>query len=394
MESNEKSARASGFRQGNETPILSLPLQIRGLTLPNRVMIAPMCMYSAKDGIAGDFHLVHLGRFALGGAGLICVEATAVTAQGRISPFDVGLWDDSQIAPLKRISDFIRAHGSVPAIQLGHAGRKAARQAIWDGGGPLTETDAAKGVAPWSTIAPSAAAANNGWQIPVPMSVEQIKSCLDDWRLAARKAVEAGFDVIEIHGAHGYLIHQFLSPASNLRTDEFGGSLENRMRFAVEVSKAVRTAIPDGMPLFFRISAMDGAEGGWSMEDTIALCRALKAVGVDVIDCSSGGMTSVTPTRVIPRGLGFQVPFAEAVRREAGILTVAVGLILDGEQAEQILADGKADIVAVARGALADANWALTAENQLTNRFDGWLPMFKFWVERRAQILASLQRRG
>jgi 2,4-dienoyl-CoA reductase-like NADH-dependent reductase (Old Yellow Enzyme family) len=367
------------------------PVTIRGVTAPNRVFIAPMCQYSAEpDGKATDYHAVHLGKFAIGGAGIVMAEATAVTPQGRISPWDLGLWDDSQIEPLRRIADFIRGRGSIPAIQLAHAGRKGSTKKGADGGMPLTDEDAARGFPGWELISASPLAAE-GWPgTPREMSRADIDANVAAWAAATKRAIAAGFDIIEIHGAHGYLIHQFLSPASNVRTDEYGGSLQNRMRFAVEVAQAVRGAMPDDKALFFRISALDGSGGGWTIDDSVELSRTLKAVGVDAIDCSSGGMTSATPTRAIARAWGFQVPFADAVRSGADIATVAVGLIVDARQAEAILRSGKADIIGVAREALADPNWTLKAHQLLSGGFGAWPEEFRVWMVRRQGVIDSL----
>jgi 2,4-dienoyl-CoA reductase-like NADH-dependent reductase (Old Yellow Enzyme family) len=371
------------------SPLLLQPFEVRGVKARNRVAVSPMCQYSAVDGMAGDYHLVHLGRFALGGAGIVFVEATAVTAAGRISHSDVGLYDDAQIAPLSRVAAFSKAWGAVPAIQLSHAGRKASGQTAWDGAGPLGPGDAAKGFEPWPTIAPSAVPAD-GWPVPAEMSASEIAANIEEWVRAARRAVEAGFEIIEIHGGHGYLVHQFLSPVSNLRTDRYGGSLQSRMRFALELAEALRSAIPGDRGLFFRVSALDGSGGGWSIEDTIALAAALKERGVDVVDCSSGGMTAPTPTRVIPRDYGFQVPYAAAVKRGADIPTMAVGLILDSEHAEQILRNGDADLIAVGREALFDPNWPLHAAFVLTQGFESWPLPSRGWLERRQATLESL----
>ncbi|WP_173933990.1 NADH:flavin oxidoreductase/NADH oxidase [Chelativorans sp. Marseille-P2723] len=383
LATNELSAETETFH-------LFEPFTVRGVTARNRVLISPMCQYSAEpDGKATDYHLVHLGKFAIGGAGIVMAEATAVSPEGRISPWDLGLWDDNQIEPLRGVSAFIRQRGSVPAIQLGHAGRKGATKKGGDGGTPLTEEDAARGFAPWPLISASEVAAE-GWPTPRAMSQTDIAANVIQWAAAARRAVEAGFDIIEIHGAHGYLIHQFLSPASNFRTDEYGGSLQNRMRFAIEVAQAVRAEIPDDKPLFFRISALDGSGGGWTIEDSISLARELKRAGVDVVDCSSGGMTSLTPTRAIPRHWGFQIPFAEAVRRGAGIPTVAVGLIVDAGQAELVLRSGKADFIGIGREALADPHWALRASLELTGNYDKWPDEYRSWMVRRQTTIDAL----
>lgn len=375
----------------DEAFLLLSPITLRGVTAPNRVMISPMCQYaSAPDGKATDYHLVHLGKFAIGGAGIVMAEATAVTPDGRISPWDLGLWDDAHIEPLRRVSSFIRARGAVPAIQIAHAGRKGATRKGAQGGTPLTAEDAAGGFPPWPTLSASAVAAEGWPEPPRAMSRPDIAWNVAAWGAATRRAVEAGFDIVEIHGAHGYLIHQFLSPASNFRSDEYGGSLPNRMRFAIEVAQAARAAMPADRPLFFRISALDGTGGGWSLDDSVTLAAELKRVGVDVVDCSSGGMTSVTPTRVVPRVWGFQVPFSDAVRKRADIATVAVGLIVDHRQAEFVLRAGKADIVGIGREALSDPHWVLHAHRTLRESYDAWPDEYRGWMQRRHSAMSAL----
>jgi 2,4-dienoyl-CoA reductase-like NADH-dependent reductase (Old Yellow Enzyme family) len=371
------------------SPRLFRPLTLRGTTFRNRTAISPMCMYSAEDGMAGDFHMVHLGKFALGGAGLVIAEATAVSAVGRISYSDLGLWKDCQIPPLSRVTRFIELNGAVPGIQLNHAGRKAAGTPPWDGGGALTEEDRRRGFAPWRLVAPSALAAD-GWPAPAELSQAEIGSIIDEWVAAARRAVAAGFRVIEVHGGHGYLVHQFLSAISNRRTDCYGGNIHGRARFAVELCAALRSAIPDDMPLFCRLSAMDGAEGGWTMQDTVTVAKALAMVGADLIDCSSGGMAGATPTRAVPRGLGFQVPYAAQVRREANIATLAVGLILTAAQAEAIIAEHAADLIGIGREALFNPNWPLHAALALGIDHSGWPLAYRGWLERRAETLEKI----
>lgn len=375
--------------QDDEFLLLS-PVTLGGVTARNRVLISPMCQYSAApDGRATDYHLVHLGKFAVGGAGIVMAEATAVTPEGRISPWDLGLWEDAQIEPLRRVSSFLRQWGAVPAIQLAHAGRKGATKKGADGGTPLDANDAANGFPVWPLISASAVAAE-GFAEPQAMSLKEIADNVAAWAAAARRAVQAGFDIIEVHGAHGYLVHQFLSPASNFRDDDYGGSLENRMRFAIEVAQAVRAAIPRDKLLFFRISALDGAGGGWSLDDSVALSRELKRAGVDVVDCSSGGMTSATPTRVIARSWGFQVPFAEAIRNGADVATVAVGLIVDPQQAELVLRSGKADLIGIGREALSNPHWALHAHRALHESFENWPDEYRIWMQRRHSVVSTL----
>jgi 2,4-dienoyl-CoA reductase-like NADH-dependent reductase (Old Yellow Enzyme family) len=327
-------------------------------------MIAPMCQYSVEDrtGRVGDWHLVHLGSFATGGAGIVCVEATAVEARGRISPFDVGLWDDSQIEGLARVTRFIRAHGAIPAIQLAHAGRKAAVDKPWQGGKPLAINDGG-----WPLIGSSAIPFNKGYQTPEALTEDGIAEVVAAFAKAAERALAAGFDLIELHAAHGYLLHQFLSPASNQRNDQYGGSLENRLRLPLEVAQAVRAVWPERLPLVTRISATDWLEEdesrpSWTLAQSIELARRLKAQGVDLIHCSSGG----NETHVeIPLGSGYQVPLAAAIRREANVPTIAVGLITDARQADQIVRSGQADIVAIAREALRNPHWPLEAAHAL-----------------------------
>jgi len=337
---------------------LFTPLEIRGVTLRNRIAVSPMCQYSSVEGAANDWHLVHLGSRAVGGAGLVFVEATAVTRDGRISPGDMGIWDESHVEPLARIARFVREAGAVPGIQLAHAGRKASTASPFDGGGSLKTAD--RGA--WETVAPSAIPFAEGDPVPHSLSGAEINEIAGSFESAARRAIRAGFRTIEIHAAHGYLLHEFLSPLSNRRTDAYGGALENRLRLTVEVASRIRGAIPDDVPLFLRVSATDWAEGGWEIEQTIALARELKSAGVDLIDCSSGGLV---PHAVVPAAPGYQVPFAEAVRRKAGIRTGAVGLITGVEQANEIISSGKADIVLMAREMLREPYWALKASRAM-----------------------------
>ena len=349
------------------------PYTLRGLTLRNRTVVAPMCQYTAQHGYANDWHLVHLGRFALGGFGLVILEATGVNPEGRISYGDLGLWEDGHIAPLKRIVDFLHDEGAAAGIQLAHAGRKASTPIWWRGGFNESEADrAAYGFEHWVPVAPSAISHNpeqlDVYQVPTALDEAGIRRTIQDFADAARRADEAGFDVVEIHGAHGYLNNQFLSPIANKRTDSYGGSLENRMRFALEVTDAVRAVWPEHKPLLMRISTTDGAEGGWSVEDSQVLARALKARGVDAIHTSSGGVA----TYGLKAAPLYQVGFAKAVR-ETGIPTIAVGLISTAEEAESILTNGEADLVALARGALEDPNWAVHAHHELDGaEYDLW----------------------
>lgn len=377
------------------------PLTLRGLTLPNRVVISPMCQYSAHDGLANDWHLVHLGKFALGGAGTIIVEATAVSEEGRISAADIGLWDDSQIAPLRRVTDFLKQHGSVPAIQIGHAGRKGSSQRPWHGNGPLTEQDLAHGDTAWQTVSASAIPVAEGWPTPVELTAQDIERICMNFRDAASRALAAGFEVVEIHAAHGYLLHQFLSPIANQRTDAFGGSRENRMRFALMVAEAVRSVWPENLPVFARISAVDGIiqdgiDQGWSLDDSFVFTQALKELGIDVIDCSSGGIGGAMTAARVKRDLGFQVPFATEVRRTVDIPTIAVGLIIDPDQANDIVASGRADLIAIGREALYNPFWPLHAQRHLTasadRTYDDWSEQYGWWLDRRQFILDSIEK--
>jgi 2,4-dienoyl-CoA reductase-like NADH-dependent reductase (Old Yellow Enzyme family) len=333
------------------------PLQIRSITFRNRIAVSPMCQYSCEDGFANDWHLVHLGSRAIGGAALVMVEATAVEARGRISPADMGIWKDAHIEPLARAAKFIRAQGAVAGIQIAHAGRKASTAAPWKGGLLVTPEDGG-----WTPAAPSSIAFRDTDPAPVELTRDEIRGLSQAFAFAARRALEAGFEVLEIHGAHGYLLHEFLSPLANKRTDEYGGSFENRIRFALETVAAVRAAWPEALPLFLRISATDWVEGGWGITDSVELARRVKGMGVDLIDCSSGAMV---PWAKITPGPGFQVPFAEQIRREAEIPTAAVGLITEAAQANRIVENGEADLVLLAREFLRDPYWPMRAAKEL-----------------------------
>jgi 2,4-dienoyl-CoA reductase-like NADH-dependent reductase (Old Yellow Enzyme family) len=338
------------------------PFTLRGLTLKNRVIVAPMCQYSAQHGVANDWHLVHLGRFALGGFGLVIVEATGVTPEGRISYGDLGLWDDAQIAPLKRIVDFLHANGAAAGIQLAHAGRKASSAIPWRGA--FNEPDAEKaalGFETWTPVAPSAERHTASSPMPTALDEAGMARIRNGFAAAARRSLAAGFDMIELHSAHGYLLNQFLSPIANHRTDSYGGSLENRMRFPLEAAAALRAAWPASKPAFARISVVDWIEGGVTAEDSIVYARHLKALGYDLIHCSSSGFDGAK----IPVGPLYQVPLAEVIRREADVPTAAVGLITEATEAEAILSSGKCDLVALARQALDDPNWPLHARREL-----------------------------
>jgi 2,4-dienoyl-CoA reductase-like NADH-dependent reductase (Old Yellow Enzyme family) len=337
--------------------LLFQPISIRNITLKNRIAVSPMCQYSATDGFATDWHLVHLGSRAVGGAALIIMEATAVSPEGRISLGDLGIWKAQHIDFLKRITGFIETQGAVPAIQLAHAGRKASHHVPWKGNKALQPEEGA-----WQTVAPSAVAHTQGEPLPKAMTKADIEKVKNDFSAAAKRAIEAGFKVIEIHAAHGYLINEFLSPISNQRTDEYGGSFENRIRLLLEIVAGTRAVTGEGMPLFVRISATDWVAGGWDEQDSVQLAKILKDNGADLIDCSSGGNS---PEQKIPLAPMYQVPFAEKIKRETGILTGAVGLITSAAEAEQILNNQQADIIILARQLLRDPYFPLHAAKEL-----------------------------
>ena len=338
-------------------PNLFDPITVRGVTFSNRIWVSPMCQYSAINGVATEWHNVHIGSFATGGAGMIMMEATGVVPEGRISTACLGLWNDAQRERLKPIVDFAHSMGTRIGIQLAHAGRKASCLPPWS-----DHPMASKEEGGWECVAPSAISFGGKYPVPRELSKEEIKELISAFAKSAKRAVEAGFDLVEIHAAHGYLIHQFLSPISNHRNDEYGGSFENRTRLILEISKAVRSAIPDSMPLFVRISASDWLEDGWTIDESVELCKSLKALGVDLIDVSSGGTSSGAP---VPVGPGYQVPFAERIRRESGIPTCAVGLITEAKQADQIVQKGEADAVMMAREFLRNPRWPLQAAKEL-----------------------------
>jgi 2,4-dienoyl-CoA reductase-like NADH-dependent reductase (Old Yellow Enzyme family) len=333
------------------------PLQLRGIEFRNRIFVSPMCQYSSDDGLPADWHLVHLGSRAAGGASLVLTEATAVSAEGRISPHDAGLWSPAHATAWQRISRFVKSQGAVPGVQLAHAGRKASTEVPWRGGGPISP--AAGG---WPPIGPSPIPFDQGYPAPTEMTVGAIDRVVAQFADAARLSLEAGFEVIELHAAHGYLLHEFLSPLANQRTDDYGGSLANRLRLPVRIARTVRAIWPEHLPLFVRISATDWVEGGWDLAQSIALAKELKGAGVDLVDCSSGGQV---PHAKIPTGPGYQVPFAEAIRRDAGIATGAVGMITEPAQAEQIIASGQADAVLLAREFLREPYWPQRAAQAL-----------------------------
>ncbi|WMX48234.1 NADH:flavin oxidoreductase/NADH oxidase [Streptomyces roseicoloratus] len=345
------------------SPALFEPLTLRSVTAPNRVWMPPMCQYSAEPtgpgaGAAGDWHLAHYASRATAGAGLILLEATAIAPEGRISPFDLGIWDDAQIPGLRRITDLLTAQGTVPGIQLGHAGRKAATAPPWQGGAPLAADEGG-----WQPVGPSPVAYDERHPVPAELTVARIHEVTEQFADAARRALAAGFKVVEVHGAHGYLIHQFLSPFSNRRTDAYGGSFENRARFALEVVDAVRAVWPEELPLFFRVSATDWLEEeGWTADETVRLAALLREHGVDLLDVSTGGNGG--PAR-IPVAPGYQVPFAARIKEETGLAVAAVGLITESGQADKIVANGEADAVLLGRQLLRDASWPYRAAREL-----------------------------
>jgi 2,4-dienoyl-CoA reductase-like NADH-dependent reductase (Old Yellow Enzyme family) len=375
------------------TAKLLTPIQLRAIIARNRIVISPMCTYSATDGLVDDWHLAHLGKFALGGAGIVFVEATAVEARGRITHGDVGIWSDEHGKALGRIATFLKTYGAMPALQLAHAGRKASMARPWYGNAALTAADVARGDTPWDIVGPCAEPMEPGWIRPKAMERTDIDTVIAAFVAGAKRGIAAGFEIAEVHGAHGYLISNFLSPISNKRTDGYGGDRAGRMRFALEVVEAVRVVWPTDKPLFFRTSSVDGVDGGWQLDDTVELARALKARGVDVVDCSSGGIAGSATAGTLPRGLGFQVPFAARIRRDVGIATQAVGLILDGPQAEAILQAGDADLIAIGRQALVDPFWARHAARALgDDSFADWPQQYGWWLERRARALARILR--
>ncbi len=342
------------------------PLALRGITLRNRVMVSPMCQYSSEDGFASDWHLVHLGGFAVGGASLVMTEATAVRAEGRISPQDLGLYRAEHVERLARITSFIKQQGAIAGMQLAHAGRKASTYRPWSGSGEIAIEDGG-----WQTFGPSALRFSPDYPLPHALSVGEISEVVGGFRLAAERALQAGFEVIELHGAHGYLVHEFLSPLSNQRTDRYGGKPENRRRLLIEIVEAVREVWPENLPLLVRLSATDWTEGGVTIEDTVETAKALKEHGVDLVDVSSGGNVQAR----IPLKPGYQVPFAEQVRREAGIATAAVGLITEPEQANTIVTSGQADLVALARELLRNPHWPQAAAHMLHQEVE-WQPQY------------------
>lgn len=369
----------AGAAHDQEVPEVDLlsPLALRSLVLRNRIAMAPMCQYSAEEGMANDWHLVHLGSRAVGGAGLVIVEATGVTWDGRITPGDLGIWSDAHIEPLARIARFVSSQGACPGIQLAHAGRKASTAAPWTGGATLTSAEEGG----WPVVAPSPIPFHPHDPAPVALTEAGIDGIVDAFEAAARRALAAGFKVLEIHAAHGYLLHQFLSPHSNQRDDGYGGSLENRMRFVLRVTERLRATVPAELPLLVRISATDWAPGGWEIEGAVELARRLKDLGVDLIDVSTGGNL---PTARIPVARRYQVPCSRRIRDDAGIATGTVGLITDPKEADDIITGGDADLVLVGRELLREPYWALKAQHAFEEEPD-WPVQYGYAVKRRAK---------
>jgi 2,4-dienoyl-CoA reductase-like NADH-dependent reductase (Old Yellow Enzyme family) len=369
----------SGSDHDREVPEIDLlsPLAIRSVTFRNRIVMSPMCQYSSADGLANDWHLVHLGSRAVGGVGLVMVEATAVTAEGRITPNDMGIWGDQHVEPLARIARFVHSQGAIAGIQLAHAGRKASCEPPWLGRGRVKTPEAGG----WTVVSPSPIPFNEGDPPPVALDEAGISGVVSAFENAVRRALAAGFKLIEVHAAHGYLLHEFLSPLTNRRTDEFGGSLENRMRLLLQVSERVRAIVPTELPVFVRISATDWVDGGWDIEQSVILAQRLRDVGIDLIDVSSGG---TTPTARIPVGKGYQVPFARRIRCEAKIMTGAVGLITEPAHASEIITSGDADLIFVARELLREPYWALKAQSDLGEE-PSWPIPYGYAVKRRAK---------
>jgi 2,4-dienoyl-CoA reductase-like NADH-dependent reductase (Old Yellow Enzyme family) len=375
-------------------PALFSPLTLRGLSLRNRLVLSPMCQYAAVEGVVQDWHHQHHARFASGGIALGFVEATGVTRRGRITHGCTGLWNDDQVPGLHRIAELYHAYGAACGIQLGHAGRRASAERPWDGAAPIQRADGPEGA--WERVAPSAIPEREGYPAPRALTEAEIEELIGAFAAAARRALAAGFDVIEIHGAHGYLVHSFFSPISNQRNDAFGGSREKRMRFPLLVAEAMRAAWPAEKPLFYRTSSVDGVPGGLAMEDTVALARELKARGVDVLDCSSGGMSGPATLSTAKIAPGYQVPYAAEVRAATGLATMAVGAILEPSQAEAILEAGKADLVAIGRQLMAEPHWLYRAGVELGHPEPDRLlaGRYGFYLKRRAAVLDMPARDG
>ena len=371
-----------------QAPLLFTPVKLGRLTARNRVVVSPMCQYSSEEGGPTDYHLVHLGQFAMGGAGIVFCEETSVEERGRKSHHCAGIYRDGHVPGYRRVNDFIRSHGALPAIQLGHGGRKGSGCAPWEGYRPLTAEDAKHGHSPWQTVSASEVPASE--QAPVPHSLDrdEIREVVAHWREAALRAVDAGYDIVEVHAAHGYLIHQFLSPLANRRTDAYGGHLEGRMRLCLEIVEAVRSVWPADRPVFMRVSAVDGGGGAWNEDDTVALSRAAKERGVTVVTTSSGGIAGPGTATPVPRVPGYHVPYSERVRRETGVMTIAVGLITEARHAEDILQRRQADFIALARELLWNPHWPVHAARELgVPDYLDLLPRgYAWWLKRREDI--------
>ena len=372
------------------------PLDIRGIRVPNRVVLSPMQMYMAKDdGCATDGHLVHLGKYATAKFGVVFTEVLCVEKRGRSTYSDCGIWSDKHIPKLKKISDFIRSEGAIPAAQIGHSGPKSSRQRPHEGLQPLSQLNGLAGEKPWTIVSCSNVPAAPGYDKPKSLSLPQVRSVIKKFGQAADRCNQAGFDILDVHAAHGYLIHSFLSPISNFRNDEYGGCKENRFKIAIDIATEIRKFWPIKKPLFFRLSCIDRVEGGIEIDDTLELSSLLKAAGVDLIDCSSGGIKGPNSLFSLasqePPKPGFQVPFSEKIKKECDLLTMAVGLILKPEQADQIIADDKADLVALGREALFNPNWVLHALRELSgnNNFEGWPSNIGWWLEVRERMSIS-----
>lgn len=375
---------------------LHSPYSLRGLTLRNRAVLAPMQMYGAVEGVPQPWHHHHLAKFAVGGFGLVFTEALAVERRGRNTYGDMGVWSDDHVPGLKALADTIRDSGAVPAAQLWHAGPKASRQRPWEGYGPLGEAEAARGETPWQPVAPVAEAKVEGWHQPQALSEAEAMEVAGAFGEGARRCQEAGYELLEVHAGHGYLVHSFYSPLGNDRSDGFGGGLEGRMRFPIEVARAIRRHWPDDKPLLFRLSCVDDHEEnrGWSIEDSIVLAGRLRAVGVDMIDCTSGGVGAPPTLKAAVRPHGFQVPYAERIRREIDMPTMAVGLIRHATHAESILAEERADLICIAREALFNPQWPLQAALELEGDegYRHWPPQYGWWLQRRARYLERLEQ--
>ena len=370
----------------NEVPLFS-SFKIKSKTFRNRIVLSPMCQYKAKDGVISDWHFQHYSRFAFSGLGAAFVEATGVSPEGRIGHGCTGIWSDSHVEGLSKVAKIFNEYNCLSGIQLAHAGRKASYLRPWDGASPITENDKAEPA--WQTIGPSAIPINNSSPVPKEMTVEDINKVREDFKKAAQRADKAGFDIIEIHGAHGYLLHSFFSPLSNQRNDQYGGSFENRIRFALEIIAEIKSVWPDNKPLFYRLSSIDAPGQGANLEDNIKLAKSLKSVGVDVIDCSSGGITGspvLTKSKIIP---GFQVPYSEKIKKDAEISSMAVGAIISADQANEIISNKRADLVAMGRELLADTQWVYKAATyfNLENAKDYLPDSYSFYLSRRDEYL-------